>query len=140
MEGEDGHSREKTSDGKEYESRLKISKFDVENEEYDYFYMQKKWFGRSVALVYLDNGETGSNLYVGGSLDPTHIHSSNEKEWSPAITLIDSSGQVETAWRLRLGNNWETDELSHTYIDHMKIRPTKLFGTTRGSNLSTQGN
>lgn len=48
-----------TPQSSHYESRHRILKFDVstqfqETDEYDY--EQEDWFGRSVALVYIDNG------------------------------------------------------------------------------------
>ena len=88
-------AKDVTEDGTPYEGRLKISKFDVATETYDYFNIQQKWFGRAAALAYLDNGPSGSNLYVGGSSDTVHISDTDQKEWAPSITLIDNDGQLD---------------------------------------------
>ncbi len=87
-----GDEKRQTTDGTEYESRLRIARADVASETLDYYYEQDGWFGRSGALAYKDNGSSGSNVYLGGSSDPFHISDSDGKRWDPSITLLTESG------------------------------------------------
>ena len=71
-----------TLDNVGYSARLRIGKLDVATagaETFDYIYEQKNWFGRSSSIAYIDNGETGSNVYIGGAQDPAHLYNSNSK-------------------------------------------------------------
>ena len=49
---------------------------------------QEDWFGRST--VYLNN-EADDVDYLGGSLDPTHLVSTDDIEWSPSVSVIRST-------------------------------------------------
>ena len=71
---------------------MKLYRFDSTTGTLDYNYEQQRWFGRSAAVLYRDQGLGVSNLFVGGSSDPIHINDGDGKEWSPAIALIDDSG------------------------------------------------
>ena len=108
-------------------------------------YRQSGWFGVVGSLVFKDNGSfISSKVYIGGSSDPTHINSSDAKEWSPSITMIDSNGQWEKGWRLKLSSSYETDELNHTLIQSMKLTTLtngieSMFGTMRKRNASSPG-
>ena len=92
------------------------------------------------AIAYKDNGVDGSNIYIGGSSDTTHINSGDNEEWAPSITLIDKDGQIDKAWQLKLENNFENDRASHTFINHMNLDETRstsyMFGTTRSADAS----
>ena len=139
-----------TLDNVEYSARLRIGKLDVAtsgSETFDYIYEQRNWFGRSSSIAYIDNGENGSNVYVGGAQDPAHLYKSDPKEWSPAITLLKADGQVERTFRIKLGDNWEDDagndeDDRYSYIDHLAKSysgPLFIFGTTRSADPSKPG-
>ena len=59
-----------------------MSRFDVATrlqEDADFQYVQRGFFGRSTVIAYKDNGPSGSNVYIGGSSDPVHIDKDDDK-------------------------------------------------------------
>ena len=95
----------------------------TETQEMDYYHEQELFFGRSAALAYKDNGENGSNLYVGGATDSCHVYEeADEKCWTLSITRITSDGLHEHSTQLNpYGTYYHTDETTAPYIDHMHI-------------------
>ena len=118
----------------------------TETEEMDYYHEQELFFGRSASLVYRDNGETGSNLYVGGATDSCHVlENSDEKCWTLSITKITHDGSHDHSTQINpYGTSFHTDEATAPYIDHMHLDQESnsdewLFGSTRSSDDSASG-
>ena len=127
-----------TSDGVPYISRGRIIRFDVsdhENETLDYHYEFSGWFGNFGTIEYIDTGTQSANLFVGGSVDASHISSSDPKQLSLLIMRLDSDYQIYKAWNLQTFNGWYTDTATHPYIDLMQYDPSsnKMYGTTRST-------
>ena len=97
------------------------------------------------SLVLKDNGSfTSSKVYIGGSSDPTHIHSTDGKLWSPSITMIDSNGQFEKGWRLKPDTSNENNASQHTLISNMKLTTLtngveSMIGTMRCRDIDQLG-
>ena len=118
----------------------------TQTEEMDYYHEQELFFGRSAALAYRDNGETGSNLYIGGSTDSCHVYEeSDEKCWALSITRITHDGFNEHSTQINpYGGTFHTDEATAPYIDHMHLYHDTnfdewLFGSTRASDDTSSG-
>ena len=72
-----GSTTETTLEGTQYEGKLRIAKIDAENGSLKWYYRQHGWFGVVGAIVYKDNGTSGtSKIYIGGSSDPAHTSDS----------------------------------------------------------------
>lgn len=83
----------KTSDGKEYDGRMRLLQLDVATNTIDWEREQSTYFSRSVALAYADESTIeASHIYLGGAADNFKEANSDTPEWAPALFHLNYDG------------------------------------------------
>ena len=82
-----------------YAGKALIGGFDTVTEKMLFYSEQQSFFGKAASFAFSDFGQTGANVYLGGSVDYCHTTAPTDaKCWALAISRIRPDGTASGTW------------------------------------------